>query len=51
MAMLQVDNVNTYYGHIHALKGVNLTIDQGEIVTLIGGNGAGKPPHCAPSPA
>jgi len=42
MAMLQVDNVNTYYGHIHALKGVNLTIDQGEIVTLIGGNGAGK---------
>jgi len=42
MAMLQVDNVNTYYGHIHALKGVNLTIEQGEIVTLIGGNGAGK---------
>lgn len=40
--MLQVDNVNTYYGNIHALKGINLTIDQGEIVTLIGGNGAGK---------
>jgi branched-chain amino acid transport system ATP-binding protein len=42
MTMLQVDNVNTYYGNIHALKGINLTIDQGEIVTLIGGNGAGK---------
>lgn len=42
MTMLTVDNVNTYYGNIHALKGVNLTIEQGEIVTLIGGNGAGK---------
>jgi len=42
MTMLKVDNVNTYYGNIHALKGVNLTIEQGEIVTLIGGNGAGK---------
>ena len=40
--MLKVDNVNTYYGNIHALKGVNLTIEEGEIVTLIGGNGAGK---------
>jgi branched-chain amino acid transport system ATP-binding protein len=42
MTMLNVDNVHTYYGNIHALKGINLTIDQGEIVTLIGGNGAGK---------
>jgi branched-chain amino acid transport system ATP-binding protein len=42
MTMLNVDNVNTYYGNIHALKGINLTIEQGEIVTLIGGNGAGK---------
>jgi len=42
MSMLKVDNVNTYYGNIHALKGINLTIEQGEIVTLIGGNGAGK---------
>ncbi len=42
MTMLKVDNVNTYYGNIHALKGINLTIEQGEIVTLIGGNGAGK---------
>jgi branched-chain amino acid transport system ATP-binding protein len=40
--MLKVDNVHTYYGNIHALKGINLTIEQGEIVTLIGGNGAGK---------
>ncbi len=42
MTMLKVDNVNTYYGNIHALKGINLTIEQGEVVTLIGGNGAGK---------
>ena len=42
MTMLKVDNVHTYYGNIHALKGINLTIEQGEIVTLIGGNGAGK---------
>lgn len=42
MAMLEVDNIHTYYGNIHALKGVSLTVDQGEIVTLIGGNGAGK---------
>jgi branched-chain amino acid transport system ATP-binding protein len=42
MSMLTVDNVNTYYGNIHALKGVTLHIEKGEIVTLIGGNGAGK---------
>ncbi len=40
--MLELENVNTYYGHIHALKGVNLRVDEGEIVTLIGSNGAGK---------
>jgi branched-chain amino acid transport system ATP-binding protein len=40
--LLELDNVHTYYGHIHALKGVNLTVEQGEIVTLIGSNGAGK---------
>ncbi|HEY3477114.1 MAG TPA: ABC transporter ATP-binding protein [Anaerolineales bacterium] len=40
--MLEVENIHTYYGNIHALKGVSLTVDQGEIVTLIGGNGAGK---------
>lgn len=42
MTMLEVDNIQAYYGNIHALKGVSLTIDKGEIVTLIGGNGAGK---------
>ena len=40
--MLKVDAIHTYYGSIHALKGVSLTIAEGEIVTLIGANGAGK---------
>jgi branched-chain amino acid transport system ATP-binding protein len=40
--MLDVDNVHTYYGNIHALKGISITVEEGEIVTLIGGNGAGK---------
>jgi branched-chain amino acid transport system ATP-binding protein len=42
MAMLEVHDVHTYYGNIHALKGISLTVDEGEIVTLIGANGAGK---------
>jgi len=42
MAMLEVENIHSYYGNIHALKGVSLTVEKGEIVTLIGGNGAGK---------
>jgi branched-chain amino acid transport system ATP-binding protein len=42
MALLEVDDIHTYYGNIHALKGVSLSVEQGEIVTLIGGNGAGK---------
>jgi branched-chain amino acid transport system ATP-binding protein len=42
MAMLEVENVHTYYGKIHALKDISLNIDKGEIVTLIGANGAGK---------
>jgi branched-chain amino acid transport system ATP-binding protein len=42
MTMLEVENVHTYYGQIHVLKGVSLTVDKGEIVTLIGANGAGK---------
>lgn len=42
MSMLEISNVNTYYGNIHALKGISLTVEQGEIVTLIGANGAGK---------
>jgi len=40
--MLELNDVHAYYGKIHALKGITLTVDQGEIVTLIGGNGAGK---------
>jgi branched-chain amino acid transport system ATP-binding protein len=42
MALLEVSNVHSYYGKIHALKGISLSVEQGEIVTLIGGNGAGK---------
>jgi len=42
MAMLELENVHAYYGHIHALKGISLTVEKGEIVTLIGANGAGK---------
>ena len=40
--MLKLSNINTYYGNIQALKGVSLEIQKGEIVTLIGANGAGK---------
>lgn len=40
--MLKVDNIDVYYGAIHALKGVSLEVNAGEIVTLIGANGAGK---------
>ena len=42
MAMLEVNDIHTYYGNIHALKGVSITVEEKEIVTLIGGNGAGK---------
>ena len=42
MALLEVDNVHSYYGNIHALKGVTVTVEAGEVVTLIGANGAGK---------
>lgn len=42
MSILNLDNVHTYYGHIHALKGISLSLEKGEIVTLIGANGAGK---------
>jgi branched-chain amino acid transport system ATP-binding protein len=40
--MLELDDIHSYYGNIHALKGVSLRVDKGEIVTLIGSNGAGK---------
>ena len=42
MALLEVNDIHTYYGTIHALKGISLHVDEGEIVTLIGANGAGK---------
>jgi len=42
MAMLELHDVHSFYGNIEALKGISLTVEQGEIVTLIGANGAGK---------
>ena len=42
MALLEVDDIHTFYGNIEALKGVSLDVEEGECVTLIGSNGAGK---------
>jgi branched-chain amino acid transport system ATP-binding protein len=42
MPLLEIENMHSYYGHIHALRGISLTVDEGEVVTLIGSNGAGK---------
>jgi branched-chain amino acid transport system ATP-binding protein len=42
MALLEVDDIHTFYGNIEALKGISLTVEEGEVVTLIGSNGAGK---------
>ncbi len=42
MSLLEVEDIHTFYGNIEALKGVSLTVEEGEIVTLIGSNGAGK---------
>src|SRR5690349_547546 len=42
MSFLEVEDIKTFYGNIEALKGISLTVDEGEIVTLIGSNGAGK---------
>jgi branched-chain amino acid transport system ATP-binding protein len=42
MALLETQAVHTFYGNIHALRGVTIAVEEGEVVTLIGGNGAGK---------
>jgi branched-chain amino acid transport system ATP-binding protein len=42
MALLELNDIHTYYGAIHALKGISVHVEEGEIVTLIGANGAGK---------
>jgi branched-chain amino acid transport system ATP-binding protein len=42
VALLEVNDIHSFYGNIHALKGVNIAVEEGEIVTLIGANGAGK---------
>ena len=47
MTLLEVRDIHTRYGAIEALKGISLTVDAGEVVTLIGSNGAGKSHHPA----
>src|SRR5919112_5074055 len=42
MPLLEIENMHSYYGHIHALQGISLVVEEGEVVTLIGSNGAGK---------
>src|SRR3712207_1965459 len=42
MPLLEIENMHSYYGHIHALRGISLIVEEGEVVTLIGSNGAGK---------
>ena len=49
MAMLEVHDINVYYGAIHAIKGISFEVNEGEIVTLIGANGSTPAP--APSPS
>ena len=45
-AVLEIQDVHAYYGHVHALKGISLSVNPGEIVALIGANGAGKTTCC-----
>jgi branched-chain amino acid transport system ATP-binding protein len=42
MALLEVENIHSFYGNVQTLRGVSLTVEEGEVVTLIGSNGAGK---------
>ena len=42
MSLLEIEDMHSYYGHIHALQGISLAVEEGEVVTLIGSNGAGK---------
>jgi branched-chain amino acid transport system ATP-binding protein len=42
LPLLEIEDMHSYYGHIHALQGISLTVEEGEVVTLIGSNGAGK---------
>jgi branched-chain amino acid transport system ATP-binding protein len=42
MPLLEIEDMHSYYGHIQALRGISLTVNEGEVVTLIGSNGAGK---------
>ncbi len=42
MTLLEIRDIHTYYGNIHALRGITISVEKGEIVTLLGGNGAGK---------
>ena len=49
--MLKVEKLNVYYGAIHALHDVSFYVGKGEIVTLVGANGAAKPPSCMQRPA
>ena len=41
MSLLEVNDIHVYYGAIHAIKGISFSVDEGEVVTLIGANGAG----------